>query len=106
MFFTTNYDFFTIHPATYRRQGNSCDFQLNFYVTAVNKTLKKEIDNETIGLLLCKEKDKLSVEWALDGISNPIGVSSYKIKDYIPKDILDKLPSEEDINMYINMDDK
>jgi len=78
--------------------------QLNFYVTAVNKTLKKEIDNETIGLLLCKEKDKLSVEWALDGISNPIGVSSYKIKDYIPKDILDKLPSEEDINMHINID--
>ena len=78
--------------------------QLNFYVTAVNKTLKKEIDNETIGLLLCKEKDKLSVEWSLEGISNPIGVSSYKIKDYIPKDILDKLPSEEDINMHINMD--
>ena len=78
--------------------------QLNFYVTAVNKTLKKEIDNETIGLLLCKEKDKLSVEWALDGISNPIGVSSYKIKDYIPKDILDKLPTEDDINMHINID--
>ena len=78
--------------------------QLNFYVTAVNKTLKKEIDNETIGLLLCKEKDKLSVEWALDGISNPIGVSSYKIKDYIPKDILDKLPSEEDINMHISLE--
>ncbi len=36
--------------------------QLSFYVTAVNKTLKKEYDNESIGLLLCKEKDKLSVE--------------------------------------------
>lgn len=46
----------------------------------------------------------MSVEWALDGISNPIGVSSYKIKDYIPEDILDKLPSEEDINMHINID--
>ena len=80
--------------------------QLNFYVTAVNKTLKKEYDNETIGLLLCREKDKLSVEWSLEDVNNPIGVSSYEIKNYIPKDILDKLPTEDDINMHINIDEK
>lgn len=80
--------------------------QLNFYVTAVNRILKKEFDNETIGLLLCREKDKLSVEWALEGVNNPIGVSSYEIKNYIPKDILDKLPTEDDINMHINIDEK
>lgn len=80
--------------------------QLNFYVTAVNKILKKENDNETIGLLLCKEKNKLSVEWSLEGINNPIGVSSYEIKKYISKDILDKLPSEEEINMHINLKEK
>ena len=80
--------------------------QLNFYVTAVNRTLKKEYDNETIGLLLCREKDKLSVEWSLEGVNNPIGVSSYEIKNYIPKDILDKLPTEDDINMHINIDEK
>lgn len=67
--------------------------QLNFYVAAVNKTLKKETDNETIGLLLCKEKDKLSVEWALDGINHPIGVSSYKLQKY--------LPSVDDLNLHI-----
>lgn len=78
--------------------------QLNFYVTAVNKTIKKEYDNDTIGLLLCKEKDKLSVEWALEGINNPIGVSSYKIEKYIPKAILEKLPTEEEINLHIAID--
>ena len=78
--------------------------QLNFYVTAVNKVLKKETDKETIGLLLCKEKDKLSVEWSLEGANNPIGVSSYEIKNCIPKDILEKLPSEEEINMHINIE--
>ena len=77
--------------------------QLNFYITAINKTLKKEWDNKTIGLLLCKEKEKLSVEWALEDISNPIGVSSYKIEKYIPKDLLDKLPTEEDINLHIDI---
>lgn len=76
--------------------------QLNFYITGVNKTLKKESDNETIGLLLCKEKDRISVEWALEGINNPIGVSSYKIEKNISKDILQKLPTEEDINLHID----
>ncbi len=77
--------------------------QLNFYITAINKTLKKEIDNKTIGLLLCKEKDKLSVEWALEEINNPIGVSSYEIEKYIPKDMIEKIPTEEELNLHINI---
>ena len=77
--------------------------QLNFYITAVNKTLKKEYDNDTIGLLLCKEKDKLSVDWSLEGINNPIGVSSFELDKYIPKDILEKLPTEADLNLHINV---
>ena len=77
--------------------------QLNFYITAVNKTLKKEHDNNTIGLLLCKEKDKLSVEWSLEGVNNPIGVSSFELEKYIPKDILEKLPTEEELNLHIDI---
>lgn len=46
--------------------------QLGFYVTAVDKTMRKEYDNPTIGLLLCKGKDKLSVEWALESTNSPI----------------------------------
>lgn len=78
--------------------------QLGFYVTAIDETLKKEIDNPTIGLLLCKEKNKLSVEWSLKGTNLPIGVSSYKLKKYIPRDILDKLPTEEEINLHIGIE--
>ena len=77
--------------------------QLNFYITAVNKALKKKEDNNTIGLLLCKEKDRISVEWSLESINNPIGVSSFELGKYIPKDILEKLPTEEDINLYISI---
>ncbi len=79
--------------------------QLSFYVTAVDETLKHEYDNPTIGLLLCKEKDRLSVEWSLKGINLPIGVSSYKLSEYIPKDILEKLPTEEEINLHINIEE-
>lgn len=78
--------------------------QLGFYITAINKTLKKEMDNPTIGLLLCKEKNRLSVEWSLEGTNLPIGVSSYKLNEYIPKDILEKLPTEEEINLHLDIE--
>lgn len=79
--------------------------QLSFYTTAVDETLKKEQDNQTIGLLLCKGKDKFSVEWALKGTNSPIGVTSYEVRNEIPKEIRDKLPTEEDINRHINFND-
>jgi len=77
--------------------------QLGFYVTAVDETLKKECDNPTIGLLLCKDKDRLSVDWALKSTNVPIGVSSFEVKNILSKDVLDKLPTEEDLNLHINI---
>ena len=77
--------------------------QLSFYVTAIDHILKKDVDNPTIGLLLCKEKDKLSVEWSLQGIDLPIGVSSYQLNQYVAQNIVDKLPTEEEINLHIDM---
>ena len=46
------------------------------------------------------------MEYALKDINKPIGVSSYEISKYMPKDILDKLPTEEEINLHINIDEK
>ena len=80
--------------------------QLSFYVTAVDETLRKELDNQTIGLLLCKGKDKLSVEWALKGTNTPIGVTSYEVRNVLPKEVLEKLPTEEDINKHIDISEE
>lgn len=80
--------------------------QLGFYVKAIDKTLKKEIDNPTIGLLLCKDKDRLTVDWSLETTNVPIGVSSYELDKYIPVDVLEKLPTEEDINLHIDISDE
>lgn len=55
---------------------------------------------------MCKEKDKLSVEWALDFINVPIGISSYNVINKTQKEILEKLPTEQDINMYIDIKNK
>lgn len=79
--------------------------QISFYVTAVDKTLKKECDNPTIGLLLCQDKDRLTVDYSLESVNVPVGVSSFEIEKYIPKDILEKLPTEEDINLHIDLVD-
>lgn len=63
--------------------------------------MKKETDNDTIGLLLCEDKDKLTVEWSLKSVNAPIGVASYKVRNVIPKEIMEKLPTEEELNLYI-----
>jgi hypothetical protein len=71
--------------------------KLNFYISAADGILKKDGDNPTIGLLLCKGKDDIVAEYALKKISNPIGVSEYKIGGELPKEYESVLPSVEDI---------
>ena len=78
--------------------------QIGFYVTAVDKLLKKEYDNPTIGLLLCREKNRVTVDWSLQSVNVPIGVSTYKLNNQLPKNILDKLPTEEEINLHIDIE--
>ena len=75
--------------------------QLNFYLSAVDGILKKEHDNPSIGLLLCKSKNNLVAEYSLKDISKPIGVSEYKVTSNLPDDLEDQLPSIEDIQKRI-----
>lgn len=77
--------------------------KLNFYLSAVDNILKKDIDNPTIGLLLCKDKNKLIAEYSLKDLTKPIGVSEYKLIDVLPKDFENTLPSIEDIEKKFNM---
>ena len=79
--------------------------QIGFYVTAVDEQLKKQHDNSTIGLLLCQDKDRLTVDYSLKSMNVPIGVSSFEIEKYIPKDVLEKLPTEEDINLHLEIEE-
>ena len=71
--------------------------KLNFYCSAVDDILCREGDNKTIGLLLCRTKDKIKAEYALRDISKPIGVSDYELGNVLPKDLRSSLPSIEDI---------
>ena len=78
--------------------------KLNFYLSAIDDMLKHENDNPTIGILLCKTRDKLTAEYALKDINKPIGVSEYKLSDFVPAELIDTLPSAEDIEKRIKME--
>ena len=69
--------------------------QLHFYINAINDLERGEIDNPTIGILLCKNADNYVVKTALEGISTPIGISKYKLLDDLPNYLLEKMKSIE-----------
>ncbi|MFY7992074.1 MAG: PDDEXK nuclease domain-containing protein [Bacteriovoracaceae bacterium] len=80
--------------------------QLNFYLTAVDKQLKTPEDNPTIGILLCKTKNKVVAEYALKDISKPMGISEYRIGDAIPEKIKTALPSIEELEQELGGKDE
>ena len=71
--------------------------KLNFYCSAVDDLLCREGDNRTIGLLLCKSKDRIKAEYALRDIRKPIGISDYELGQALPKDFRGSLPTIEEI---------
>ena len=76
--------------------------KVNFYLSAIDDILKGPNDNPSIGLILCRDKDKISVEYALKDMSKPIGVGSYELSQYLPSEIIKELPTEKDINLHID----
>lgn len=71
--------------------------KLNFYVSAVDGILKTAQDNPTVGILICKSKNKTVVEYALKDVHKPIGVSEYTLTQSLPEEYKSSLPSIEEI---------
>ena len=71
--------------------------QLNFYLSAVDAEIKASDDKPTIGLLLCKSKDRVVAEYALSGIDKPMGVAEYQLVRALPEPLDTCLPSIEEI---------
>ncbi len=75
--------------------------QLGTYVAATNHILKTEKDNPTIGLLICKEKDNVLAQYALESTSQPIGISEYELSKLYPSDFKSSMPSIEEIEQQL-----
>ena len=71
--------------------------KLNFYCSAVDDILCRDGDNRTIGLLLCRTKDRIKAEYALRDIQKPIGISDYELAQALPTDFRGSLPTVEEI---------
>ena len=79
--------------------------QLGFYLTAVDRQVKANEDNPTIGLLLCKSKNKVVAEYALSDNSQPMGIAEYKLLESLPEPLQTNLPSIEQIENELKGDD-
>lgn len=71
--------------------------KLQFYLTALDKQVKMEHENPSIGIIICKNKNRTVVEYALNDSDKPIGVSTYQIRDTLPEQMQNLLPSPEEI---------
>ncbi len=73
--------------------------KLNFYLSAVDDKIRHESDGPTIGLLLCKDKDRLMVEYALRDVNKPLGVAEWKTQlvESLPDDLKGSLPTVEEL---------
>lgn len=77
--------------------------QLNFYVTLVDEKIKSEEDKPTLGLLLCKQQHRVVAEYALRGMTQPIGIAEYRLQ--LPDDLAKYLPSIQQIEAELQGDD-
>ena len=67
------------------------------FLAAVDATIKHPSDNPTVGMLLCKKKNRIVAEYALKDIDKPIGIAEYRLTEAIPEDLRGSLPSIEEL---------
>lgn len=83
--------------------------KLNFYLSAVDAQLRHEADEPTIGLILCKDRNRLIAEYALKDLNKPVGVSEYQLVAAIPEHLKGNLPTIEELEAElseINVDER
>jgi predicted nuclease of restriction endonuclease-like (RecB) superfamily len=76
--------------------------KLGFYLSAIDGTMRTPIDGPTIGLLLCESRSGPVVEYALQNLIQPIGVSTYRVTRELPEPVREELPSVEDLQEVVN----
>ncbi|GAB4205342.1 MAG: hypothetical protein Fur0023_14030 [Bacteroidia bacterium] len=76
--------------------------KMEFYLSVLNDKVKLPHENDSIGIIICKEKNRTIVEYSLKNSSQPIGVATYTLTDKLPKQYQSLLPSSEEIAEKIN----
>jgi len=71
--------------------------KLGLYISAINHQKKKATDEPTIGMIICKTKDCVEVQYSLEVVNQPIGVSEYRLAKLLPDNLKNCLPSIEEL---------
>lgn len=80
--------------------------KMNFYLSLVDEQLKTEIDNPSIGLILCRDENHMVAEFALKDISKPIGVTEYRFTQELPDEFQKAFPNMEELDKHLNIEEK
>lgn len=72
--------------------------KMNFYLNVLNDKVRMPHENPSIGIILCTDKNALEVEYALQSVAQPMGVSTYTMKEKLPDELLNALPTKSELN--------
>lgn len=75
--------------------------KMNFYLNLLNSTVKMPHENPSIGIILCTDKDSFEVEYSLQNLTQPMGVSTYTVNDKLPKELTNTLPSKNELEQIL-----
>ncbi len=79
--------------------------KMNFYLSALDAQLRHKEDQPSVGLILCKSKGRMVVEYALRDLRKPIGVAEYKLSDRLPKPMAKLLPTTAELERVLSEKD-
>lgn len=79
--------------------------KMQFYLSVLDETVRLKDENPSIGIIMCKEKNRTIVEYALKDASKPINIASYHVVSELPKELRNELPSPEEIAMLLELID-
>ena len=74
---------------------------LNFYLNLLNDFIREPDENPAIGIILCGDRNRMEVEYALRGINKPAGVAEYTLTRDLPSELIGKLPKPEELEEQI-----
>ena len=80
--------------------------KMGFYLTALDEQIKDDNDNPSIGIILCSSKSNKIVDYTLKYINKPLGVSEYKIFNELPNNLLKDFPTEDELNIFMDLDEE
>ena len=75
--------------------------KMNFYLSALDETIRNPEDQPSVGIILCKGKNRTIAEYALRDMKKPMGVSEYRFTKKLPKDLVKELPAPRDLQKLI-----